>query len=478
MGADLLGLGQVGRPLGGVGGGVVDILLALGHVGYVFLQGDQLVPIGGVVQQQIRQQLPLHAVVGHDAVFELGAEGLEKGLVFLPVTVHDPGKLGLDLLFQAGGDDLQLPVVLEHLPGDVQAQIRGVHHAPDEPEAVGQQIAALVHDHHAVGVEPQPGDVIPGIEIIGGPGGDEQQAAVAHSAFGVDPDHGHGVFRIPEGLFVEFYAVLVGGLLAAPLPQRHHGVDDLLRPGLPPGDLGDAVFVGLAGLHLLGGLHHGVNGPADVVGVFFHQLLDLPGGEIVAVALLVGVVLQLQYHVGAYAFLLAWGDGVAVGALALPAVGALLAVGPGDHRDALGHHERGIKAHAELTDHIDIGVLPLLIVHALLEGQGAGLGNDAQVVFQLLSGHAHAVVGHGEGALIFVGEDPDAEVAPGHAHLVIRQGQEAQLVDGVGGVGDELPEKDLLMGVDGVDHHVQQPPGFRLKLFLRHFYYILRKGFK
>ncbi|CAN3966665.1 hypothetical protein HEAFMP_HEAFMP_12550, partial [Dysosmobacter welbionis] len=31
----------------------------------------------------------------------------------------------------------------------------------------------------------------------------------------------------------------------------------------------------------------------------------------------------------------------------------------------------------------------------------------------------------------------------------------AQLVTGVAGIGDDLPEKDLLVGVDGVDHQVQ-----------------------
>jgi len=43
-----------------------------------------------------------------------------------------------------------------------------------------------------------------------------------------------------------------------------------------------------------------------------------------------------------------------------------------------------------------------------------------------------------------------------------------QLVHGVTGVGDQFPEEDLPVSVDGIDHQVQQPFGFGLELFGSH----------
>ena len=40
--------------------------------------------------------------------------------------------------------------------------------------------------------------------------------------------------------------------------------------------------------------------------------------------------------------------------------------------------------------------------------------------------------------------------------------------DGVGGVGDDLTEEDLLVGIDGVDHQIQQTLGFGFELFFTH----------
>ena len=70
MGPDLLGLGQLRRALHGAGYSVVDELLRLGHGVGVFLQGDQLLPVGGVVQQQVAEEIPLESdTIPYDAVF-------------------------------------------------------------------------------------------------------------------------------------------------------------------------------------------------------------------------------------------------------------------------------------------------------------------------------------------------------------------------------------------------------------------------
>ena len=146
-------------------------------------------------------------------------------------------------------------------------------------------------------------------------------------------------------------------------------------------------------------------------------------------------------------------------------MGGVLPVAAGEHRHLVRHHEGGVEAHAELADDVGLVLVPLQL---RLELQGAAFGDGAQVLLQLGGGHADAVIGDGEGAGGFVRGDGDAQVGTLHLHRVIGEGEVGQLVDGVAGVGDDLPEEDLLVGVDGVDHQVHQAFGFRFELFFCH----------
>ena len=143
---DRLGLGQALDLVHRFPAGVVDARLILLHPADVLGQGDVLFLRGGNKKQQILEQLLVLTVVVINAEFELEAEIFEESLVFLPVVFQHGEQLALDLLFQTGGDDLELPVVLQHLPGDVQAEILGIHQSSDEAEIIGQQVGALVHD--------------------------------------------------------------------------------------------------------------------------------------------------------------------------------------------------------------------------------------------------------------------------------------------------------------------------------------------
>ena len=96
------------------------------------------------------------------------------------------------------------------------------------------------------------------------------------------------------------------------------------------------------------------------------------------------------------------------------------------------------------------------------------MGDGAQILLQLGFGHADAVIGEGQQAVFFIAGDEDAEIALVHADGSVGQALIIKLVDGVRSVGDELPQEDLLIGVDGVDHHVHQLFAFGLKFFLCH----------
>jgi hypothetical protein len=51
---------------------------------------------------------------------------------------------------------------------------------------------------------------------------------------------------------------------------------------------------------------------------------------------------------------------------------------------------------------------------------------------------------------------------------VIRYGQVLELVQGVGGVGDQFPQEYFPVGIKGMDDEVQQTAYFSLKLMLCH----------
>ena len=179
----------------------------------------------------------------------------------------------------------------------------------------------------------------------------------------------------------------------------------------------------------MGDLH--ADGEANVIGILFHQLLQLILLQVLAVfaLFLLGVGLDVHDDIGAGGVLLRLCDGVAVSPVRLPAPCLLLAVFSGDDGDVVCHHERGIKAHAELAD--DVGIVLGLLALLLPEAVAAAGGNYAQIVFQLLAAHADAVVTDGEGAGLFVNLQADGKVAAVHANLVVGQGQVAQLVNGV-----------------------------------------------
>jgi hypothetical protein len=87
---------------------------------------------------------------------------------------------------------------------------------------------------------------------------------------------------------------------------------------------------------------------------------------------------------------------------------------------------------------------------------GARLGDGAQVSDHLVAAHADAVVGDGQGP---GGRSKPMRIlkseSPSNSPAVV-EGLEAQLVAGVGGVGNQLAQEDLAVGVQRVDHQVKQ----------------------
>lgn len=81
------------------------------------------------------------------------------------------------------------------------------------------------------------------------------------------------------------------------------------------------------------------------------------------------------------------------------------------HGDLVGDHERRVEADAELPDQTfrSCGVLGLLDL--LQQAGGAGLGDGADQLNEIVAGHADAVVPDGQGAGVLVDLQRDLQIA-------------------------------------------------------------------
>ena len=207
---------------------------------------------------------------------------------------------------------------------------------------------------------------------------------------------------------------------------------------------------------------------AHVVGVLPDEVAQPPLGEEAVGVVGVCALAQVENHVGAVvvgsgALALGRGlDGVALDAVGLPGEGLVGAEGATHDTDLVRHHERGVEPDAELADNVHVIALVLGVL--LLELLRAGVRDGAEVLVELLLGHADAVVRDGNRARVLVEGQADRERGLVDLDVGVGEALEAQLVDGVRRVRDELPQEDLLVGVDRVDHEVEQLLALGLEL--------------
>ncbi|MPM56938.1 hypothetical protein SDC9_103755 [bioreactor metagenome] len=146
-------------------------------------------------------------------------------------------------------------------------------------------------------------------------------------------------------------------------------------------------------------------------------------------------------------------DGVVVIAVGGPAHGRGVAAGaPGFDFNLFRDHEGGVEADAELADQLRrAGGVALLEIFE--KRAGAGFGDGADVVAHFIGGHADAVVGDGDGFGVLVDIEVDAPVPE---QFFIGQRREARLVDGIGGIGDQFTQKNVGIGVERMNHQIEQ----------------------
>ena len=117
-------------------------------------------------------------------------------------------------------------------------------------------------------------------------------------------------------------------------------------------------------------------------------------------------------------------------------------------------HERRVKAHTKLTDEI-LWRVPTFL-EGLEEGFGAGMRDGAEILDHLVVRHADAVIGDSDGLGVAVDGDVDIEFQLGVLDVLLGTLDDAHLLHRVGGVGNELAEEDLFVGVERVNDEIEQ----------------------
>mmetsp|Transcript_53431 Transcript_53431/g.149254 ORF Transcript_53431/g.149254 Transcript_53431/m.149254 type:complete len:311 (-) Transcript_53431:192-1124(-) len=186
------------------------------------------------------------------------------------------------------------------------------------------------------------------------------------------------------------------------------------------------LVLGVRHLLLLGLLHVQLNGETDELRVLLDQILQAALLQELRLVLLqvtddLGAALNLPVH---HFRVLLHREGAA--SPRLPDV-LLVVVVLADHAHLVRDEVRGVETDSELPDHGDVAAG----CHCLHEGLGARLGDGAEVVDQLVLGHADARVLDRDGGVGLVGDDLDIKIRLGLDLVRIRDGLVPDLVQGI-----------------------------------------------
>ena len=243
------------------------------------------------------------------------------------------------------------------------------------------------------------------------------------------------VFEVQRGLFVEFLVLLLFHLLPRRTPQGGLLVDRILT------------------------LAH-IDGKPDVIGMFVDDVLDP-----IFICKLGRVFLELDLHLRPALAHLRRADLVVVLAGGVPANGFGLGFGgPGCHAYPFRHHKYRIEAHTELSDHL--GEIHFLVLRRFDELARPRLGNGPQVFDDLIMRHADARILDRQQAVFLIYRDLDLQLGIRVYHIPVGDHLEAQAIQRIGGVREQLAQEHLPILIQGMDEYVEKllGLGFERKL--------------
>ena len=211
--------------------------------------------------------------------------------------------------------------------------------------------------------------------------------------------------------------------------------------------------------HFLGVVE--VDGEVDEFGVALHQRFELGLFEVL-LRLFLEVDVDLDAATERFALVL--GDGKVTIRARLPDPLLVVVVVLGANLHKVGDQVHRVESDTELADERHVAALG----HLVQERGRSGLGDRAQVVHQVILGHADASIANREHLLLLISLDANVQV--GVITLpeltLVRQRHESNLIQRIRSVRDQLSQEDVLVRVQRVDDDVHQSRHFGLKLKL------------
>ncbi|RMS43886.1 hypothetical protein ALP66_05703 [Pseudomonas amygdali pv. photiniae] len=357
------------------------------------------------------------------------------GFVFRQLLQHVQHALGQRRLHRV--DDR---VLLQDFAGNVQRQVIGVDHALDEAHVQRQERLGLIHDEDALHIELQAARCFALIQIKRSTRRHVQQRSVFQLAFNLVMAPAQRVLVVVRDMLVELLILLILHLGARTGPEGAGAVD-----GFP---LQRRCLLAFGCRSLLFGQ---LDRQGDMVGVFFDDVT-----QTVAVSEFLFTVFQVQNNTGATISLVDGGNFELAFALGGP-VHAFIRWRAGttaEHFDLIGNDECRIETHAELTD--QVRVLLLVARQVFHEISGAGLGDGPKMGDHIFTAHTDAVVFKGNGLRVLVEAHADLQLGAAFQQLRLGQRFKTQFVDRVRRVRDQFAKENFLVGIQRMDHEVQQ----------------------
>src|ERR1035438_1923362 len=133
-----------------------------------------------------------------------------------------------------------------------------------------------------------------------------------------------------------------------------------------------------------------------------------------------------------------------------------------ENPDALCYHEGRVKADSELAD--QAGVLLSALAESLQKGLRTRMCDRAEVLDQFHPRHPNAEILYGQGLGLVVRRDVDFQREVVVKDLLFRKLDVAELLQRIGGVGDQLTDEDLLFRIKRMNDDIQHLLDFGLEL--------------
>ena len=361
-------------------------------------------------------------------------------LVFLRFVLCHAFQQAQHLFHGRGADTVDELVLLQDFARHVQRQIVGVDQSADKTQILGHQVFRVVHDEHTAHVQFDAVSAVAVPEIERRMLGNVQQAGVGLGAFHLVVRPGHGIAEIVRHMFVKLPVFVVVDVLARALPQCRSAVYRFER-----------IFLTFL-----------LRGHFDRQGDMIRVARD-DGSQAIGFQKLILALAQVQHHLGAASGLVDVFKRIAAFAVRYPPHG-LVGGGTGatrGQRDLVGDDEAGVEPDTELADQLQI--LALVAGERFEKLTCARFRDGTDVVDHFIARHPDTVVADGDGTRILVEADADFQFAVAFVQSIAGKRLEAQLVTGIGGVGNQFAKKDFLVGIQRVDHQLQQLTHFGLK---------------